>query len=123
MCEYDTHGSSNLYRFAHYREIGIFLHARGAELEQPSCPAGYGFNSSPWHAGCWHWHVSSVTPLASEQGSLQYFWPAAGTQLQAGRAHLEVAFIRAPFRNCDSLQKKICAQNLLITLKNFSNPL
>jgi hypothetical protein len=52
---------------------------------------GYGFSFSPWQAECWHWHVSSVTRLASAQVSLQYFFPLAGTQLQAGWAHFDVA--------------------------------
>jgi hypothetical protein len=57
----------------------------------------YGFSFSPRHAGCWHWHVSSVTRLASAQVSLQYFFPFAGTQLQAGRAHFDAALMSSPF--------------------------
>lgn len=56
---------------------------------------GYGLSFSPWHWGCWHWHVSSVTAFASAQTSLQYFFPSAGIQLQAGRAHFDGAFMRS----------------------------
>ncbi len=54
----------------------------------------YGFFGSPLHTACWHWHVSSVIPLASAQAEQQYFSPGPGTQLQAGRAHLVVSLIR-----------------------------
>jgi hypothetical protein len=36
-------------------------------------------------------------PFASAQGALQYLLPFAGTQLQAGCAHLDAAFIRNSF--------------------------
>jgi hypothetical protein len=29
------------------------------------------FSSSPWHSGCWHWQVSSISLFASSHDSLQ----------------------------------------------------
>jgi hypothetical protein len=60
----------------------------------------YVFNCAPWHAVCRHWQVNSNRPLASAQVALQYFFPSAGTQLQAGCAHLDAAFMKAPLRYC-----------------------
>jgi len=79
----------------------------------------YDFRASPWHLGCWHWHVSSTRPFASAQVALQYSFPSAGTQLQAGCAHLDAAFIGTPFVERILSFRKLCARNLLIALKHL----
>ncbi len=74
----------------------IALLKNADQREVPCELLDYAFNCAPWHAVCWHWQVNSNMPLASAQVALQYFFPSTGTQLQAGCAHLDVAFMEAP---------------------------
>lgn len=58
-------------------------------------------------------------PFASAQVALQYFFPSAGIQLQAGCAHLDAAFIKAPF--CYCARERVCTRTLQQTLTGASN--
>jgi len=59
--------------------------------------------------------------FASAQGTLQYFFPCSGTQLQPGWAHFDFAVIEVPFlERAFDLERNSCAENLLLALSDSS---
>ena len=93
---------------------GISSRQKTKALAEHLCsPIHYGFSFWPWHPGCWHWHVISKVPFASAQLSLQYSFPSAGIQLQAGCAHLDVVFMGAPFAERALPSRRNCSLEML----------